>query len=92
MRYRLIFYHFKVIGFVRGLFLLKFCQRFILSNHIFSKWRLVVLFGDFLFGNVGVDLIPVLFGGISKVIVKIKLHWFLDPSLFLGLFELIKKL
>jgi hypothetical protein len=52
----------------------------------------VVLFCDFLFGNAGVYLIPVLFGGISKVIVKIKLHWFLDPSLFLGLFELIKKL
>lgn len=52
----------------------------------------MVLFCDALFGDVGVDLISVLFGGISKVIVEIKLHWFLYPCLFLGLFELSKKL
>ena len=92
MRYGLVFYHFGVIGFVRGLFFLKFCQRFILSNHIFIKWWFVVLFCDALFGDVGVYLVSVFFGGISKVIVEIKLHWFLYPCFFLGLFELSKKL
>lgn len=52
----------------------------------------MVLFCDFLFGDVGVYLVSVFFGGISKVIVEIKLHWFLYPCFFLGLFELSKKL
>jgi hypothetical protein len=79
--------HFEVIRLMRHLFILKLRQRFMLGNQNFCMRWLVRLLAHLLLRNASVYLIPIVFGGKAEIIIKIKLHWFLYPSLFLRLFE-----
>lgn len=79
MRCRFRLYFFEIgIWLGRGMPFLEFGHRFILIYGIFSWGKLRGLAGEFFLRNPCIYLIPVVLCVVSHIIIKRKLHWFLD--------------